>query len=57
MERLKALWLILVGVPGVRRIVALLLGVLMGLAVEQVARLGVLPPEVVAALRHALSAL
>lgn len=57
MERLKSLWLILVALPGVRRIVALLVGLLLGVAIEQVARLGVLPPEVVAALRHALSAL
>lgn len=56
-ERIKALWLILVAVPAVRRTLALLVGLLLGLAVEQVARLGVLPPEVVAALRHALSAL
>ena len=57
MERIVKLWLTLVSVPLVRRTLALLLGLLLGLAVEQVARLGVLPPEVVQALRHALSAL
>lgn len=57
LERIKTLWLIVVKLPGVRRVLALILGLLLGLAVEQVARLGVLPPEVVAALRHALSAL
>lgn len=57
MERIKLLWHTLVSVPLVRRTLALLLGLLLGLAVEQVARLGVLPPEVVQALRHALSVL
>lgn len=47
----------LVALPGARRVLAVALGLLLGMAVEQVARLGVLPPEVVAALRHALSAL
>lgn len=41
----------------VRRAVGLLLAALLGAAFEQVARLGVLPPEVVQALRLALSGL
>lgn len=57
MERMNQIWRTLVGVPLVRRTLAVLLGLVLGLAVEQVARLGVLPPEVVQALRAALSAL
>lgn len=57
MERITALWLTLVRLPLVKRALAVLLGLLLGLAVEQVARLGVLPPEAVAQLRHVLSAL
>jgi len=57
MERIYALWLMLVRVPGAKRLLAVAIGLLLGAAVEQVAQLGVLPPEVVQALRHALSAL
>lgn len=57
MERIVLVWHTLVAVPLVRRAIAVLLGLVLGLAVEQVARLGVLPPEVVQALRSALSAL
>jgi len=57
MEKVKRLWLILVAVPGVKRLVAVLIGLLLGAALEQVVRLGVLPPEVVHQLRVALSAL
>lgn len=57
MERMKAIWLTLVRLPLVKRALAVFLGLALGLAVEQVARLGVLPPEVVSALRHALSGL
>lgn len=54
---MKTLWLTLVALPGVKRLLALAVGLLLGAALEQVARLGVLPPEVVVQLRHALSAL
>lgn len=57
MHKVKELWHTALAVPGVRRILALALGLLLGLALEQVARLGVLPPEVVQGLRHVLSAL
>lgn len=57
MRKVIQLWHMLVALPGARRVLAVALGLLLGMAVEQVARLGVLPPEVVAALRHALSAL
>lgn len=57
MNRITDLWHMLVAVPLARRTVALLLAGLLGMVVEQVALLGVLPPEVVAALRHALYAL
>lgn len=57
MEKVKTLWLILVALPGVKRLAAVTLGLLLGLGLEQVARLGVLPPEVVVQLRLALSGL
>lgn len=54
MDKIK--WLML-GNPVVRRAVQLLVGLLGGLMLEQVAALEVLPPDVVLGLRHALSAL
>lgn len=57
MERFNAIWRTLVGVPLVRRALAVTVGLVLGLGVEQVARLGVLPSEVVDALRSALAAL
>jgi len=57
MEKVSKLWRTLVAVPAVRRTAAVLLGLVLGLGLEQVARLGVLPPEVVVQLRLALSGL
>lgn len=57
MEKVNTLWRTLVAIPVVKRSVAVLIGLLLGLGLEQVARLGVLPPDVVQALRHALSVL
>lgn len=57
MKRIIQLWHTVLAEPRAKRMVALLVGLLLGAALEQVARLGVLPPEVVQALRHALSAL
>lgn len=50
------LWHTLAANQYARRLAALLVGALLGAIVEQVALFGVLPPEVVLALRAALSA-
>lgn len=50
-------WHTLAAHPVVKRTAPLLVGLLLGLVVEQVARLGVLPPEAVGVLRQAAHAL
>lgn len=60
MKKGTKLWLIAVAVLADRRVhrTARLLGaLLLGVALEQVARVGLLPPEVVQVLRAALSGL
>lgn len=57
MEKVKEIWHMLVKHAHGKRLVAAAIGLLLGLGLEQVARLGVLPPEVVQALRAALSTL
>lgn len=52
----KPNWLTLAN-PVLRRAAQLLVGLVGGLMLEQVAALNVLPPEVVLGLRHALSGL
>lgn len=55
MEKVKFVWHMLVANPLVVRLVRYAVLLLLGAAIEQVARLGVLPPEVVLALQTALS--
>lgn len=57
MKKVVELWHMALAAPRVKRTLALLVALLLGAGLEQVARLGVLPPEVVLALRHALSVL
>lgn len=54
MEKVKALWLTLVANPFALRVVRYVALLLLGAAIEQVARLGVLPPELVDQLREAI---